>query len=73
MRHANSKQWDKQEATLRTRHDARQAPVRYALGVEHCANGNQPTCKNGDYLRGYADQYATEQSATNLSEQQEQK
>lgn len=66
MRHHNSREWDLAEAKLRKRHDSSKAMVeqRYALGVSHCVEGIPPTNQNADYLEGYGNQYAYEQSAS---------
>lgn len=66
MTHSHKKDWDLAEAKLRKKHDSSQAMVeqRYALGVSHCVEGIPPTNQNADYLEGYGNQYAYEQSAS---------
>jgi len=66
MPHHNKENWDLQEANLFNAYlnsDEMKAS-RYDLGVEHCEKGIQPTNHDADYLNGYGDQYAREQSAS---------
>lgn len=66
MTHPHKKDWDLAEAKLHKARDNSEEMVayRYNLGVEHCVQGLKPTNQNYDYLRGYGDQYAHEQSAS---------
>jgi hypothetical protein len=74
MSHQHSKDWDLAEAKLRENHNKAHkdelVKYRYELGEEHCRAGAKPCSVNEDYLHGYNDQYAAEQTASAQSREE---
>jgi hypothetical protein len=72
MSHQHSKDWDLAEAKLReTRGEPTSMSMyRYSVGKKDCIEGRESCVDHEDYLRGYADQYAAEQTASAQSREE---